>query len=103
MSSIAINTMIRRRRRHLTALAVVLALAGAVAAHHLPIGHIAMSGAMVVCVAVLPAIAAAARAASSLLARPTLLLSCRWAPMTRSAPPVPRARSSPVATVVLRL
>ncbi|MEJ7797530.1 MAG: hypothetical protein WKF42_03450 [Solirubrobacteraceae bacterium] len=100
-----INRLLRRRRRHLAAFAVVLALAGAVAVHHTPFDHMGMGAAMALCLAVLPAVAVAvARVLGALFSGPRSWLALAWAPSRLLvAPPLPRARSSPVATVVLRL
>lgn len=104
MSASAFNRLLRRRRRHLAALAVVLALSAAVAAHHMPVDHMGMGGAMVLCLAVLPALAlTVARVVAALLPRARPLLPIAYAPCrSLAAAPLPRARSSPVATVVLR-
>lgn len=104
MRATAINRLLRRNRRQLAAVAVVLALGGAVVAHHLPMHDMGMGGAIVICLAVLPAVAAgAARMLGVLLPRPWRILVGSWAPSRLlAAPPLPRARSSPVATVVLR-
>jgi hypothetical protein len=106
MRASTLNRLLRRRRRHLVALAVVFALSGAVAVHHMATHEGGMSdmGAMVVCLAVLPAVATAAVAiVGGLLPRPRFALFLAWAPdRLLVAPPLPRARSSPVATVVLR-
>lgn len=90
----------------------MVGLAGAVVAHHMPMDHMdmsdmALSGVMVVCMAVLPVVALAAGAAGAAVAglppRSLLNLLVSWAPARLlPAPPQPRARSSPVATVVLR-
>jgi hypothetical protein len=100
----AINRLLRRRRRHLAALAVVLALGGAVAVHHMPVDHMGMAAAMVTCLAVLPTLAfAVARAVEALLSRPRRVLLMPCAPRRLpAAAPLARARASPVATVVLR-
>jgi hypothetical protein len=104
MSAGAINRLLRRRRGHLAAFAVTLALGGAVAAHHMPFEHTGMGGAMVLCLAVLPVLAlAASRAVEALLPRARRPLAMVYAPCRlRATAPLPRARSSPVATVVLR-
>ena len=83
----------------------MLALGGAVVAHHLPAEHLGIGGAMVLCLAVLPAIAVAvARIVGGLLPRLRAVLVVPWPPSRLLAnPPLPRARASPVATVVLRL
>lgn len=108
MSLVALNQMLRRRRRHLLALAAVFAIAGAVAVHHMSMDdmHMGMDdAAMVVCLAVLPAVAitAAARLVGPPAGTaPRLAPAAAWAGPLLAAPPVPRARSSPVGTVVLR-
>ncbi len=78
-------------------------LGGAVAVHHVSIDDMAMGGAMVACLAVLPVVAVAA--VSVLRSRlPHLRRQLPPASAQRAiVPPAPRARSSPVATVVLRL
>jgi len=105
MSATALNRALRRRRRRLTAFAVVFVLAGAVAAHHMPVDHVGMGGAMVMCLAVVPVVALAAAAlAGCRLQRPWAVVALQWAPyQTSIPPPLPRARASPVATVALRL
>lgn len=104
MSACVINRLLKRRRRHLAALAVVLALGAAVAAHHMPFEHVGMGGAMVLCLAVLPVAAfAVMRVVEALLPRARHLLLMVHAPCRLvAAAPLPRARSSPVATVVMR-
>jgi hypothetical protein len=103
VSASAINRLLRRRRRNLAVVAAVLALGAAVAAHHMPIDHIGM-GAMVLCLAVLPALAlTVARAVEAFVPRARRLLAMTRAPCrSLVGEPLPRARSSPVATVVLR-
>jgi hypothetical protein len=103
VSASAINRLLRRRRRRLAAFAVVLALGAAVAAHHMPVEHIGL-GAMVICLAVLPVLApAVAHVVEALLPRVRQLRPIAYAPCRLlAATPLPRARSSPVATVVLR-
>jgi hypothetical protein len=110
VSAIAVNRLLRRRCHRLALLALVVGMAGAFALHHLrpeggmDMGDMAMDGAMVVCLAVVPAVAvAAAVAIGVLLARRALVALIDW-PARRSVvtPPLPRARSNPVATVVLR-
>ena len=103
ISAEALNRLLRGRRRHLAGLAVMLCLGGAVAVHHISIDDMAMDGAMVACLAVLPVVGVAA---VSVLRRrlPGLRRLLPPASAQRAiVPPVPRARSSPVATVVLRL
>ncbi len=56
MDATSINRLMRRRT---TALAIVLALAGAVLVHHLPAEHREMGGAMVLCLGVLSVVAVA--------------------------------------------
>lgn len=107
MSLVALNRMLRRSRRHLVAFAAICTIAGAVAVHHLSMDgmHPGMGdAAMVVCLAVLPALAATALqlAAPSTWRAPRLSRRVAWAGPLLAAPPVPRARSSPVSTVVLR-
>lgn len=87
-------------------LAVLLALSGVVALHHAAMSDVGVGDlgmcAMVVCLAVLPA-AQAAAAPGGLPPLPSHVLSLPAAPgRLLAAPPLPRARSSPVATVVLR-
>ncbi len=108
MSATTLNRLLRRRRQHLAVLVVLVWLAGAVVAHHtatgqMDIGTMAMGGVMVVCLAVLPAVAAAATAAGAALLPRAPLFFLAWLPARLvPAAPLPRARSSPVATVVLR-
>jgi len=107
INATSINRVVRRRRCHLAAVMAMLALGGAVVAHHLPAEHLGIGGAMVLCLAVLPAIAVAvavARIVGGLLPRLRAVLVVPWPPSRLLAnPPLPRARASPVATVVLRL
>jgi hypothetical protein len=104
MSVSALSRLLRRRRHHLAVLAVVLAVGGTVAVHHAALADMGMGGAMVVCLAVLPAVAvAAAHVVRALLRRPLSVSLLPWPPHRGEvSPPHPRARSSPVATVVLR-
>lgn len=108
MSARTLNRLLRRRRRHVAAVAVVLGLVGVVTVHHIPMPDEGMGamgmGAMVVCLGVLPAIAAALSVVGGLLPPPGLVAVLPWASnRILASPPHPRARSSPVGTVVLRL
>lgn len=104
MSASAINRLLRRRRRRVAAFAVVLVLGCAVAAHHMPTDHVGVGAAMVMCLAVLPALAlTVVGVVQALLRRVRQVLPMVFAPCwLLAAPPLPTARSSPVATVVLR-
>ncbi len=107
MSLVAIVHLLRRHRRRLAALVVTALVAGAVAAHHIGMDDMQMAmgdATMMVCLAVLPAVAMGAVAA--LRARGPRLgcsLMLPVPPGPRRLPaPVPRARAGPTATVVLR-
>jgi len=103
MSQIAINRGLRASRRQLGVLAVMLALAGALIAHHSSIEH-AGTGVMVMCLAVLPmlAVGGVARVVERMLRPVPRVWIMAWAAISPLAPPRPRARSSPVRTVVMR-
>jgi len=102
MSASAIDSLLRRRRCRVAAFAVVMALGAAVATHHMPVDNIGADAAMVICLAVLPALALAVAHVVHLAPRTELLLIACEPCRLLAAPPLPRARSSPVATVILR-
>jgi hypothetical protein len=103
MSISALDRLLRRRRHHLAVLAVILVAGAAIAVHHTPMVEMGMGGAMVVCLAVLPALAVAAvRATAALMPRACVLAFVSPPYVGGLEPPQPRARSSPVSTVVLR-
>lgn len=108
MSAAALNRLFRRRRRRLAVTAVVFCLGVIVAVHHLSPDDMAMPdmathSAMVACLGVIPLVALAI--ATALPHRVPKLRRTRLPlpPQQASMPPAPRARSSPVTTVVLRL
>jgi hypothetical protein len=102
MSAAAINRLLRRYRRRLVVVALVLSIGGAVAVHHGGIDELHMGEAMVVCLAVLPVLAAGAAVGRMTLGRRHTLDPFRLPPLVAVLPPVPRARASPVVLVVLR-
>jgi hypothetical protein len=111
VSPIALRRRMRRLRRHAAGVAVLLAVAGAVVAHHSDVGMGAMHddgmgmAVAVMCLGVFAAVGAAVVAvAIGLLAlgrwRPPLLL----APLTTTAwflAPEPRARAGPALLALL--
>lgn len=108
MSVDALNRLFRGRRRHLAVMAVMVCLGATVAVHHVSpgdmgMGDVAMHSAMVICLGVIPMVALAI--ATGLPHRiPQLRMGRLELPLQQAfMPPAPRARSSPVATVVLRL
>ena len=110
MSAFRLNDIAFSSRQRLAALTVLLALATSVAVHHLSVEDMGMHdmathSAVVVCLGVMPAVGVVIAAAPG-LRRPRLRpLRTRFAfPSQHALPaPPPRARSSPVETVVLRL
>lgn len=109
MSAFRLNDIAFSSRQRLAALTLLLALATSVAVHHLSVEDMGMHdmathSAVVVCLGVMPAVGVVAAALG--LRRPRLRpLRTRFAFPSQHAlpPPPPRARSSPVETVVLRL
>lgn len=108
MSAVALNRLFRGRRRHLAVMAVIACLGATVAVHHLSPDDMGMAGmaahsTMVVCLGVIPLVALAI-ATGLPLRLPRLLVGRLRIPRHSVVmAPAPRARSSPVATVVLRL
>ena len=104
-----INTVMRRQRRRLVALAAVLALAGMVTVAHSAMAADHMGDGMVMCVAVLAVAAVAVIAAVA--GAPRSWLPMRWIPRPSGPPrlrllalvPQPRARAGPPALQVFRL
>ncbi|MGI8749154.1 MAG: hypothetical protein ACR2J6_01130 [Thermoleophilaceae bacterium] len=103
MAPCALNRLLRSRRRQLIVIAATLCLSGAVAVHHVSTDHgMGMAGAAVVCLAVIPVLAVA-MATSALPVLPRLRRFSGAPPEPLPAPHEPRARPSPLDTVVLRL
>lgn len=107
ISANALNGLFRGRRRHLAVVVVMVCLGATVAVHHFSPGDMGMAdmaahSAMVVCLGVVPLVALTI--ATLPLRLPRLRrVRLRIAPQRVVMAPAPRARSSPVATVVLRL
>ncbi len=106
MTPATLNRVLRRRRRRFASLVIVAALAAAVSAHHLPSGehgHMDVAEVVAACMAVLPFAAAALAVGGGLPTGRRFALTLPWVPYrAQTISPAPRARSSPVATVVLR-
>lgn len=109
MSAIALNNIARSSRQRLAAVALMLVLATTVAVHHLSVDDMGMHAmathsAMVVCLGVLPIVGAAfAVVLGVVTSRPRAPRARYTFPAAHTLPPPPpRARSSPVFTVVLR-
>lgn len=107
MTPAILNRVLRRRRRRFASLVIIAALAAAVSAHHLPSGeHGHMDAAEVVAMcmaAVLPFAVAALAVGGGFQTGRRFTLTLPWVPYRApTSSPAPRARSSPVATVVLR-
>jgi drug/metabolite transporter (DMT)-like permease len=81
---VAVNSVLRRRRRRVAVLAAVIALAGAVVTVHSVATHDHLGDAAVMCLAVAETAVAAAGAA--------LLLSSRRLGLPRPVTPVPRLK-----------
>ena len=105
MTAIALNRALRGSRRRIACLAAVLCLGGVVVVHHTPMDHMGMGKAMVMCLALLPAVAlAVAGVLCGGWTRPRVRIAVQWPRVVQlAAPPLPRARSSPVRSMVLRL
>jgi peptidoglycan/LPS O-acetylase OafA/YrhL len=106
---VLINTVMRRQRRRLVALAAVFALAGAVTVAHSAMGGDHMGQGTAMCVAVLAVAGLAVLAAVA--GAPRSWLPVRWTAPRLAAPrgtwpapvPQPRARADPSALQVFRL
>lgn len=105
---LAVNSTLRRQRRRMAALAVVLALAGAVVATHSVMSHDHMGDAALTCLAVAQTavLAVGATLAAGAFARRSLPLPPLLAPAGPRfvvSPVEPRARAGPPSLQVFRL
>jgi hypothetical protein len=106
VSPLRVQELIRRYRRRTAALAVVVALGGAVAFAHSGVQDAHMDTALAWCAAVLPvaSVVALVAVATVPLARVSGLTTCDRAPAARRLPPPrPKARDGPTRLTVLRL
>jgi len=108
MSADALNRLFRGRRRHLAVVAVMVCLGATVAVHHFSPGDMGMAdtaahNTMVVCLGVILLVALAIATGLPLRLPRLRRVRLRVAAQRVVMAPTPRARSSPVATVVLRL